>query len=362
MEMYSHQFFSFFDLPVADELRKDVTLKTFPAQTIVFEEGEPSDCLYLVLTGKVELCKRASERSYLTIAFAGENDFFGELGVLDGSARSTRAVAVEETILARVARDPVLSVLRHTSRKPMIDMFNRTIQQLRVTDERYVTAVVHKEKMMLVGEMANTIMHDLRNPCQGVLMASVLINQLHSDDKTQRFCKIIQDQVDRMVSMVEELMEFSRGAYQLKRQTITLAALMERFVFLNQEYLQQTGITLEIRPADVPIHVDANKLLRVLQNLVYNAADALKNSAGRIVISGRRADGAVEICVQDNGPGIPEDIKERLFEPFVTSGKKGGTGLGLAIAKSIVEAHGGQILCQSTPGSGAAFYVRLPEA
>ena len=89
---------------------------------------------------------------------------------------------------------------------------------------------------------------------------------------------------------------------------------------------------------------------------------ALKNCAGRIVISGRRTDGAVEICVQDNGPGIPEDIKDRLFEPFVTSGKKGGTGLGLAIAKSIVEAHGGQILCQSTPGSGAAFYVRLPAA
>ena len=131
---------------------------------------------------------------------------------------------------------------------------------------------------------------------------------------------------------------------------------------MNQEYLHQNGIVLEIRPADVPIHVDLNKLLRVLQNLVYNAADALKDRAGRIVISGRCADGAAEICVQDNGPGIPEDIKQRLFEPFVTSGKKGGTGLGLAIAKSIVEAHHGQIRCESTPGSGAAFYVRLPHA
>jgi len=362
MELYSHQFFSFFELSVAEALRKDVTLKTFPAQTVVFEEGESSDCLYLVLTGKVELCKRAGEGSYLTIAFASENGFFGELGVLDGSARSTRAVTVEETTLARLAREPVLNVLRHNSRKPIIDMFNRIIQQLRVTDERYVTAVVHKEKMMLVGEMANTIIHDLRSPCQSVSMASLLINQLHSDEKTQRFCKIIQNQVDRMASMVEELLEFSRGTHQLKRQTISLAALMEQFAFLNQEYLHQNGIVLEIRPADVPIHVDLNKLLRVLQNLVYNAADALKDRAGRIVISGSCADGAAEICVQDNGPGIPEDIKQRLFEPFVTSGKKGGTGLGLAIAKSIVEAHHGQIRCESTPGSGAAFYVRLPHA
>jgi len=360
MELYAHQFFSFFEPTVADELRKEAKLITLPAQKVIFEEGEPSDSLYLVLSGKVELCKRAGERSYLTIAFACENGFFGELGVLDGSARSTRAVTVNETTLARVARVPVLTVLRHTSGKPIIDMFNRIIQQLRVTDEQYVAAVLRKEKMTLVGEMANTIIHDLRNPCHGVLMASVVINQLHSDDKTQRCCKIIRDQVDRMVSMVEELLEFSRGTYQLNRQTISLAALVDRFAFLNQEYLQQNGIALELRLADVPIHVDANKLLRVLQNLVWNAADALKDSAGRIVISGGSANGAVEICVQDNGPGIPEDIRDRLFEPFVTSGKKGGTGLGLAIAKSIVEAHGGQIRCQSIPEGGVAFYVRLP--
>ncbi len=302
MELSAHQFFSFFEQPVAEGLRKHVTLETFSARAIVFEEGEPSDCLYLVLRGKVELCKRAGERSYLTIAFACENDFFGELGVLDGSARSTRAVAVEETLLARVAREPVLTVLRQTPRKPIIDLFNRTIQQLRVTDERYVGALVRKEKLTLVGEMASTIIHDLRNPCHAVLMASVLLNQLHSDEKTQRCCKIIREQVDQMVLMVEELLEFSRGTSQLNRERIRVAALMERFAFLNQEYLQQNGTTLEIRPTDLAIHVDANKLLRVLQNLVYNAADALKDKPGRIVISAGSAEGAVEICVQDNGP------------------------------------------------------------
>src|SRR5213075_843653 len=142
MELYSHQFFSFFELPVADALRKDATLKTFPAQTIVFEEGEPSDCLYLVLSGKVELCKRASERSHLTIAFASENDFFGELGVLDGSARSTRAVAVEETTLTRIDRKPILAVLRNASGKTVIDLFNRSVQQLRLTDDCYLGALV----------------------------------------------------------------------------------------------------------------------------------------------------------------------------------------------------------------------------
>src|SRR5207247_340484 len=155
-------------------------------QTIVFEEGESSDCLYLVLSGKVELCKRSSERAHLTIAYAGENDFFGELGVLDGSARSTRAVTVEETTMARLPQEPLLSVLRHTSRKPLIDMFNRTIQHLRVTDERYVASALHKEKRMLVGDVANTIIHDRRNPSQSSWIASPLSRQLPSARRTPR--------------------------------------------------------------------------------------------------------------------------------------------------------------------------------
>ena len=362
LELSSHQFFSFFDPSVADELRKGVTITQVPAKTIIFEEGEQSDCLYLVLSGKVELCKRAGEETYLTIAFAGKNDFFGELGVLDGSARSTRAVAVEESTVARVDRKPVLEVLRHTTGKTVIDVFNRTIQHLRLIDERYVTAVVRKEKLTLLGEMAGTIIHDLRNPCHGVSMASVLIQRLHSDAKTDRCCQIIQSQVNRMITMVEELLEFSRGTYQLKRQTTSLAELLEKFSFLNCDYLQQHNIELALQPVDVSINVDGNKLLRVLQNLVYNAADALEANHGRVTISARVVDNDVEICVRDNGPGIPDNIKHQLFEPFVTSRKRGGTGLGLAIAKSIVEAHGGRIWCESNPGKGAAFYLRLPAA
>jgi signal transduction histidine kinase len=165
-----------------------------------------------------------------------------------------------------------------------------------------------------------------------------------------------------MVSMAEELLEFSRGTYQLRREKTELSAVMERFAFLNQDYLQQNKIELELQPADGAINADTNKLLRVLQNLVYNAADALKDRAGKITVSGHAVDYQVEICVRDNGPGIPEDIKDRLFEPFVTSGKNGGTGLGLAIAKSIIEAHGGHISCESRPGQGAAFHLRLPAA
>ena len=337
------------------------TVETVPGSTVLFEEGDASDCLYLVLSGRVELCKRAGPGNYVAIAFAGANDFFGELGVLDGSVRSTRAVAVEPSTLARLDRKPVLAVLRETSGKAVIDVFNRTICHLRATDERYVGAVVRKEKMTLLGEMAGTIIHDLRNPCHGISMASLLIQSLHSDEKTERCCQIIQNQVDRMISMVEELLDFSRGTYRLKRQTVPLAGLLERFAFLNRDYLEQNRITLELLPGDVQVHVDTLKMLRVLQNLVYNAADALQEREGRVTISGRGLQNAeTEICVRDNGPGIPEEVRPHLFEPFATFGKKYGTGLGLAIARSIVEAHGGRISVESQPGAGAAFFLRLP--
>lgn len=363
MESSAHPFFSFFDPDRAEELRRRATLSTVPAGTVLFEEGDTSDGLYLVLSGRVELCKRAGPGNYVAIAFAGANDFFGELGVLDGSARSTRAVAVEASTLAHLDRKPVLAVLRETSGKAVIDVFNRTIQHLRATDERYVGAVVRKEKLTLLGEMAGAIVHDLRNPCHGISMASLLIRRTHSDEKTERCCQIIQNQVDRMISMVEELLDFSRGAYRLKRQTLSLAGLFERFAFLNRDYLEQNRITLELLPEDVQVHVDALKMLRVLQNLVYNAADALQDRDGKVTLSGRSlGQGEVEICVRDNGPGIPEEARPHLFEPFTTYGKKGGTGLGLAIARSIVEAHGGRISLESPPGAGAAFFLRFPAA
>jgi signal transduction histidine kinase len=362
MELKSHEFFSFFEPGVADELQQAATVETYPPRSIVFEEGEPSDCIYLVLSGLVELCKRADQQGYLTIAYGVENDFFGELGVLDGSVRSTRAITVGDAILAGVPKETVLAALRLAPGQTAIDVFNRTIQHLRATDERYVAEVVRKEKMAMVGEMAGTIIHDLKNPIQSVLLASTFIRDKHTDEKTRHWSRIIHDQVHLMVGMVEELLEFSRGTQKLNREAVNLAALLQKFALLNQDHLSQQKVELELKPIDAVVNADANKLLRVFQNLTYNAAEAFGGRGGHISISGNVLNGEVEICVRDNGPGVPEEIKGRLFEPFVTSGKKGGTGLGLAITRSIVEAHSGRIWFESKTGEGTAFHLRLPVA
>jgi signal transduction histidine kinase len=107
--------------------------------------------------------------------------------------------------------------------------------------------------------------------------------------------------------------------------------------------------------------MDETKMRRALYNIASNARDAM-DAGGQLTIATRAANGWVEFCVSDTGPGIPAEISETLFEPFVTHGKPTGTGLGLAIAKKAVEDHGGTISVETAPGQGATFTISLPTA
>ena len=104
------------------------------------------------------------------------------------------------------------------------------------------------------------------------------------------------------------------------------------------------------------------RLLRLVQNLVSNAVDALGGKpGGHIEVRARVRDSILYLTVRDNGPGIPDAVKDRIFEPFVTHGKKGGTGLGMAIAQSVVTAHRGTITFVTAAGEGTEFIVQLPQ-
>lgn len=126
-------------------------------------------------------------------------------------------------------------------------------------------------------------------------------------------------------------------------------------------YFDAAKVDVVVRVTEVIVEADENKILRVLQNLVGNAVEALGGRGGRVEIAVTQSEEWVEIKIYDNGPGIPEAIKEKLFEPFVTYGKRTGTGLGTAIAKSIVNAHQGEITYESEDQKGTTFYIKLPK-
>ena len=361
MDLESHRFIGYFEPEQARKLCQLALVEDHPDGDLIFEEGEVPDYLYLVLKGRVEFSKRAGGDRYQVVTVAEPNSFFGEFGVLDGQPRSARAIAKGGATLAKVSRDHLMTILQDARGEVVLQLFGYITRQLRVTTNQYVKQMVRKQKMELLGEMVNTILHDFRSPFTGIQLSSSMLRELHPDEETQEWCDLISMQIQRMLGMAEEVLEFSRGSTTLSRRRVDVREMIERFENLNRVYFQSCGIEwkIDIRE-EIYIRADSNKILRVLQNLVGNAIEALEDREGHIAIAAQIRDNWCEISIQDNGPGIPETIQDHLFDAFVTYGKQGGTGLGTAIAKSIVEAHGGAIGFESDPAVGTTFWIRLP--
>lgn len=360
MDLSAHRFISYFDSEEAAHLCEVAIVERFSEQKVVFEEGEIPDFLYLVLEGQIEFSKRTTANKYQTVAVAKANDFFGEFGILDGQPRSARAVASAGATVAKISRDILMETLRLAKGSAVLHLFSYITQHLRATTDQYVKQLVYKEKMVMVGEMVSTIIHDFKSPFTGIQLSSEMLQELHpNDEETAEWCELIQLQVQRMLGMAEEVLEFSRGSSVLHKKPVYLSQTLQQFQKLNRVYFETSKVDFIAQVAEVMVEADENKILRVWQNLVGNAVEAFDGHGGRVELTIVANGNKVEITIRDNGPGIPEAIREHLFDPFVTFGKRSGTGLGTAIAKSIIDAHGGDIAFESK-SSGTTFYIRLP--
>lgn len=360
MELESHQFISYFEPEQAAQLCQMAILERYPEQKIVFEEDEVPDYLYLVLEGQVEFRKKAVSDKYHIISVAKQNDFFGEFGVLDGQPRSAQAIAYSGAVLAKIPRSQLMEILDNTKGCVILKLLGYIVSHLRATTAQYINQMIYQEKMSLIGEMVNTIIHDFRSPVTGIQLASVMLKETHPDEDTIEWCDIIQAQVKRMLGMAEEALEFASGNAVLKKQPVNLTTLLQHFEKLNRIYFKESHVDFKLEIPEIVVNVDENKLMRVLQNLISNAVEAFKGNGGCIEVTANDNGNFVKIQICDNGPGIPEAIRNNLFDPFVTHGKRGGTGLGTAIAKSIIEAHNGEIYFQ-TNCKGTTFYINLPQ-
>ncbi len=363
MELSAHRFFNHFPAALGAKLARAAEERRWPDRAVIFEEHAPSNAIYLVLSGHISLTKRVPGGFVQTIARKGPDDYFGELGVLDGSGRSTSATADGPVILARLEKKAFLNILSQAPWHSVLRLFNHVSENLRATNDRYVTEVVRKEKITLIGEMANGMIHDFKNPFTTIRLAMDMLAGRHQDPATQEVCRTVHRQIHRLGGMVEEVLEFAKGDTRLHIQPAKISALFDALAEHSQDALTQTRTSLVVRPTPLVVPLDFDRFLRVLQNLLTNAAEAIgAEKRGRITLSAARKGRHCELVIADNGPGIPRAIRATLFEPFVTHGKRGGTGLGLAIAKSLTEAHKGGITYRSTPGRGATFVIRLPLA
>jgi two-component system NtrC family sensor kinase len=166
--------------------------------------------------------------------------------------------------------------------------------------------------------------------------------------------------VDTFVEMTQEILDYARGGGPLQPVRVDLGPFIHDLCDFVEPDFKEAGLTL-VRELNYsgPLKIDEAKIRRALYNIISNALDAME-TGGSLTVATYGSDSSVEIHLADTGPGVPEEIRDSLFEPFVTYGKARGTGLGLAIARKTVRDHGGTISVESVPGQGATFLIRLP--
>jgi signal transduction histidine kinase len=369
MQLHEHPFFTGTDCSEIKALLGRAKLKRFDPGEIVYDEGSESDCFCLVLEGRVRFEKRSCETDlkFRVVNESGPGEAFGEMGVILGTLRFLRVSAVEPLLLAlvpgetmRAAWDAMSPIARRLG-----DVLMRHLCD---TTGRYVEDAVRQERLATLGTMVSAISHDLRTPITLINLNAQLIETVGSTaDPTltaviSKHCRNIEAQVERMMGMLEEVSDFTHGRASDDYARIDLSELFETFRFLNSPYWESAGVVVEFRGQKALVDAAPRKLLRVLQNLVGNAVDAMEGRQdGRITLScGMLDDKHAFISVADNGPGIPEKIRETFWEPFVTSGKARGTGLGTAICRALVEAHGGRVDFDTEADRGTTFNITLP--
>lgn len=354
----------FSGLPPADLdlLSKSVQELTFPAGKVIFTEGDNGDGLYVVRQGRVQVSALVTENDRRILSRIGPGDFFGEMAVVDNEPRSATVTTEERTIVYFIPRPVMVRVLQSSPRLA-VNLVREFSMRLREFNRQYIHEVLQAERLTLVGRFTRSIVHDFKNPLNVIGLAADLAGMENATPEMRRMAgNRIRKQVDRLSNMINELLDFTRGAQSAVILAETDFAHLIHHVLdeLRQELDgNSVAIECETEPPSLTILCEPSRLMHLFANLTHNAVDAMPEG-GKITLRFTVTDKEVVTEMEDTGPGLPPEVLPRLFEPFVTFGKLQGTGLGLSICKRIVEDHKGSIQARNEPGRGAVFTIALP--
>jgi signal transduction histidine kinase len=220
--------------------------------------------------------------------------------------------------------------------------------------------IERKARLATIGQMLSGVLHDLRTP---LTVIGGYAEMLSSEDEPALRVEMtsqILTQLQHISTMQQETLAFVRGEKTVFVRRVFMHVFMRELGEQLQQEFAGTQVELKVLTGYTgAARFDETKMKRAIFNLARNAIDAMP-AGGRFFLSVEREGEDVVFRAKDNGPGIPKDIADRLFESFVTSGKKHGTGLGLAIVKKIAEEHGGSVDCKTQVGKGSSFELRFP--
>ena len=236
--------------------------------------------------------------------------------------------------------------------------FDRMRDNVKATQQELLEA----ERLATIGRMASSISHDLRHSLAAIVANAEFLceGNLTSAQREELYAEV-RVAVNQMTELIESLLEFSRTRESLRPTFSSAKDMVERAIQTVRTHPEYHSV-----PIDVICHgscdawFDSKKLERVLQNLLLNACEAIPARTGRIQVDLRRGEEQLEILVQDNGPGIADAVRDKLFEPFISYGKENGTGMGLTVVQKIVEDHGGTVEVARSSPEGTVFKLTLP--
>ncbi|PIE33628.1 hypothetical protein CSA56_10965 [candidate division KSB3 bacterium] len=235
-----------------------------------------------------------------------------------------------------------------------------SLENIRLTEEK-----LRMERLSTIGNLAGEIIHDLKGPMTTILgFAELLGGEVCNVQEQSEYSSIIASEVGQMVEMVEEILEFARGdKMKLNLKPCDIQEFVAEVMKLLEKTFSDQKIQLITKlHCKKTMYADADKLKRVFYNIANNAKEALQEGGRFSINTYAHEKTHIEFRLADSGTGIPEHVKDNIFEPFVTYGKKRGTGLGMSISKKIITDHGGDIWVESEEGMGTIFYFTVPIA
>jgi signal transduction histidine kinase len=274
---------------------------------------------------------------------------------------------------ARELADLAASIAAMTARlradedalRAKVDELERAGRELRAAQDQ----IVRSERLASVGRLAAGLAHEIGNPIAAILGFQELLIDGGLEDAEQRdFLERMKRETERVHRVLRDLLDFARPAVKSAQpdEAGDVAEAVRDVMALvkPQKSMRDVEMVLDLAPGLPPVRLAQERVVQVLLNLLLNAADAVPRATGRVIVRAlRSAAGGVQLEVEDNGPGISPEIRDRLFEPFATTKEIGkGTGLGLAVCRGLIEGVDGSITAHKGGEGGARFVVELPAA
>jgi len=239
------------------------------------------------------------------------------------------------------------------------DKLHRETQILLELEEQLGAA----QKLSALGQLSASLAHEIKNPLSSIKgTAEILLDEFPKDHPKREFVEILLKETTRLNNTVEEVLQFSRRGIQGKKkeETESLSQVIDRVTSLLASQLRKKSIKLTVNGWEEgkEFYVASEKLSQVFLNIILNGIDAAPTK-GEIIIETMKHAAGCTVSVKDNGAGIPDELKDKIFGAFYST-KEDGTGLGLSISKKIIESYSGTLTLSDAETGGACFSVFLP--